>query len=853
MSTAYRFLLSGIAGLWAAPWAAAQEASGAPAQPPPERIVVAGEAERGTVIGDVVPDVTFDAGDISALGSTSLGELIDDLAPEVGGAATGDDPPVILLNGQRIASFNEIRGFPSEAVVRVEVLPEEVALAYGYSADRRVVNIVLETRFTALTLGTRAFFRTAGAGERFHQTGGYLRIRGDHRWGLEALLEVSNPILESDRDLIPGESRYSLDGNVFPGEGSDEIDPDLSALVGEPVVSAAFPAGAGAVAPSLADFRSTANIPGSTNQQRYNALHGKSERLDVSGSYNRPLGPRTQGGVSLALDLRESNAPIGLPEYDLVLPAANTYSPFSQDVRLYRLTDAFGAMQSQSETNEAELGASLRYVDDIWQVTLTANAKRRERTSEGQRSPDTSELQARIDADDPSVNPFSDLSELLTPSVEYTRSTTTDANLNLTANRTLLELPSGDLTTSLTLAHDHTERQGQSQQADRDERSELARGVTRLRGSLDVPVVASWWYVPLIERLSLNLRYEAKSYSDFGDLSGYRAGFNWSVIEGVRLSGSVETDEFAPSIGQLGDPLTITPNRTLYDYVNGESILVTRFDGGNPDLVASQRDRFRLGARLEPFQEMRLSLRADYTDSKVNDPARGLPTPTAAVEAAFPDRFVRGSAGRLVSFDNRPVNFDRSDWRELRWGVNYTKEIFASTVEGDDADAESDPVGRFYTSLNHRWRLEDRLVIRPELPDLDFLNGAPIGSRGGRPEHALYLRAGYSSGGVGARVDLDWRSGSEVDAGSAASAGDLTFSELTTVRTRFFYNVDQQSSLARHAAWLEGGRFALTVHNLFDEKPRVRNALGETPISYQPDELDAGGRTIEIEFRKQFS
>lgn len=57
----------------------------------------------------------------------------------------------------------------------------------------------------------------------------------------------------------------------------------------------------------------------------------------------------------------------------------------------------------------------------------------------------------------------------------------------------------------------------------------------------------------------------------------------------------------------------------------------------------------------------------------------------------------------------------------------------------------------------------------------------------------------------------------------------------------------------KHAAWLEGGRFALTVHNLFDEKPQVTNARGDTPISYQPDEIDAGGRTIEIGFRKQLS
>lgn len=42
------------------------------------------------------------------------------------------------------------------------------------------------------------------------------------------------------------------------------------------------------------------------------------------------------------------------------------------------------------------------------------------------------------------------------------------------------------------------------------------------------------------------------------------------------------------------------------------------------------------------------------------------------------------------------------------------------------------------------------------------------------------------------------------------------------------------------------------VNNLFDAKPKVRNALGEVPFSYQPDLLDPLGRTIEISFRKLF-
>jgi hypothetical protein len=42
------------------------------------------------------------------------------------------------------------------------------------------------------------------------------------------------------------------------------------------------------------------------------------------------------------------------------------------------------------------------------------------------------------------------------------------------------------------------------------------------------------------------------------------------------------------------------------------------------------------------------------------------------------------------------------------------------------------------------------------------------------------------------------------------------------------------------------------VDNVFDEKQRVRDAAGLTPVNYQPDLLDPQGRTIRISLRKLF-
>ena len=43
-----------------------------------------------------------------------------------------------------------------------------------------------------------------------------------------------------------------------------------------------------------------------------------------------------------------------------------------------------------------------------------------------------------------------------------------------------------------------------------------------------------------------------------------------------------------------------------------------------------------------------------------------------------------------------------------------------------------------------------------------------------------------------------------------------------------------------------------TVSNIFDAKPRVRNAAGDVPLTYQADLLDPLGRTVGITIRKLF-
>ena len=135
------------------------------------------------------------------------------------------------------------------------------------------------------------------------------------------------------------------------------------------------------------------------------------------------------------------------------------------------------------------------------------------------------------------------------------------------------------------------------------------------------------------------------------------------------------------------------------------------------------------------------------------------------------------------------------------------------------------------------------------MPKIDYLDGEAVGSTGGRPRNEVQAQAGYFNNGLGARLEANWRQGTRVD---SVDGEDLEFSPLATFDLRLFANLGQKPELVLKHPWLRGSSVRFEVNNIFDAKPRVRNAAGVTPFTYQPDLLDPMGRTISISFRKLF-
>jgi hypothetical protein len=752
-----------------------------------EEIVVTGQRPRGSVLGDIPPERTFDSRDVRATGATNINELLDALAPEIGSArGRKGGRPVLLLNGQRISSFREMRDIPTEAIQRVEVLPEEVALKYGYRADQRVVNIVLRQRFRSTVAQVEGNAATEGgyAGGEGDLT--RLMIQRDGRTTLNLHAETNGMLTEAERDIALG----------------DAVDADVREFR--------------SLLPSRRQLRGSATI----NRQVFG---------DVSGTLNAEI------------EHNEGRSLIGLGE-TLVEP-----------------------LRRETRNDSAHLGSVLNGTRSGWRWSLTGNADLvRDVTGT-----DRDDLEFRRDR---------------------ARTTRTSGDLTATANGKLLTLPAGNATTTLRVGADIVHLDGERRRLEVSTSNDLGRTRGNAAVNVDVPIARRNRALSGLGNLTLNANAEIEQLSDFGTLTTLGAGANWSPVERLNLITSWTREDGAPSIQQLGDPVLETPGTRIFDFTTGETVLATVVTGGNPDLLSDRRTVFKFGGNWQPVEKIDLRLRADYVRSSLDNPVSGL-SATPALEAAFPGRFVRDGSGQLVSADLRPVNFDSARRDTLRLGIDFSKPLksrrppqslidqfrrqpragapptTAPAREGEPPAEAAAPReggrgfgrgggrfgggnrGRLQFSLTDTISLVDRVTIRPGLPGIDYLGGEAVGQSGGRARHEVEARAGWSNNGLGARLSANWRSGTEV----RGLTGDaLRFSPLATFDLRLFANLGEQFGLVQKHPWLRGSSVRFEVDNLFNARPRVRDAAGQVPLNYQPDLLDPLGRTIMISFRKLF-
>jgi iron complex outermembrane receptor protein len=922
-------LLAGLALSLAATTSALAQTAAAPHPAPTtaaakavtvKELEIVGERanEVSGAAGDIKPDLQLTPEDVAAYGVSTITDLIDQLNPEIGGnSGRGGEGPAILINGRRISGFNEVRNIPTEAIQRVDILPEEAALTYGFSANQRVVNIVLKSSFGAqmVDLGGGASF--AGGGASYQAETSTTRIAGERRFNLSLKYNRQDALTESDRNVTP--------------------------LATDPTLNLAG---------------------GAADQRPYRTLQGKTDKTSLNAVYTQPIFAGIKATVNGTLETSDSDSLRGLPDVNLTIPT--TGGPVTTD----RFVTAFGPLAQDSRSWTGHLGVAFNRDVAKWRLALTGAYDHSDSRNENDADLNATALQSAITAGTLIVTPSGPIpATLLTLRPEDSGQSKSDTgNLTFVASGAVLNVPAGQVRTSFRAGASTSSFSSDSMRAGLSQGADFSRTMGSLQASIDLPLTSrSKKVFGALGDISLNTHFELEQVSDFGALQTIGYGVHWTPWKGLSILANQLHDEGAPTQQQLGGAILTTPGARLFDYVTGQTVDVTQISGGNPDLKKDDRNRTSVRVTWQPMQSQQLIIRADYNRIRYKNPITSFPAVTAQVEEAFPDRFVRDADGDLTQVDLRPVNFARQNVTSLKWGFDYSRPIgpkgqperptgvaaqlrqvlprgaagggrpgAGGTGAGGQRGAQGAPMqrpggaafggpppegamvageggaagapgatpggeggmggppgggapgggfggggfagggpggmgggpgggmgggrgggggqdGRLRIAVFQTIYFDNEYLLAPGGPLLDFLNGASLGAGGGQPHQEIQAQINAAERGFGVELSANYKSGSTVRGGIGGASDDLDFSGVFKVNARLFADLNQRKELIEKAPWLKGSRITVSVSNLFNQRVEVKDASGLTPYSFQPAFIDPLGRTWRISFRKLFS
>ncbi|MEA3081208.1 MAG: hypothetical protein QOD54_876 [Sphingomonadales bacterium] len=780
-----------------------------------EEIVVTGARARGSVTGDIPPENTLDARDVRATGATSISELLDALAPQIGSSrGRGGEAPVLLLDGLRISGFRELRDIPTEAIQRVEILPEEVALKYGYRADQKVVNIVLRQRFRSTTAQVAGGVATDG---------GYATGNAD-----------------VTRFLVQKAGRTTLNLHASHNNMLTEAE-RIDQLTQSP------PPGA-LVEPA----------PGARS------LVGRNTDVRGSATFNRTVFGNVSGTLNTELEHSEGRSLIGLNP-SLLEPLARTTDANSAHLggvlngttksqwrwtvtsnadldvnrtRSDRDDASFPTDRSRSTTTSADLkgtanGKLFKLPAGDASTTLTVagstvhlDSNRSRLGASSSNSLSRTEGEAAFNLDLPISRKNRDFSAL--------------GNLTLNANAEVDQLSDfGTLTTI-----------GAGANFSPLNRLSFIASWTREEGPptinqlgdpvLDTPgsrifdfTTGQTVLVDAVTGGNPNLKSDLRHV--------VKLGANWQPFAKTDLR--LRADFVHQTIDRPISNISVTqaiesafPDRFVRD-ATGQLV---RVDLTPVNFDSSRSDALRIGFDFsKPLKSKRPSQAViDQLRAQFGFGGRGAQT------GAQP-----GTQGAAPPPAPSPEGGARPEGDRGGGGFGGGRGGGGGGFFGGGGGGGGGSRGRLQFSLTDTITFVDKVRITPGGPELDYLHGEAAGSSGGTPRHNVQAQAGWSNNGLGARLGANWRSGTTV---TTLTGVVLRFSPVGTFNLRLFANPGDIPAVAVKHPWLRGTQFRMDVTNIFNSRPQVHDAAGNVPLNYQPGLLDPIGRTVMVTFRKLF-
>ena len=666
-------------------------------------IVVTGERPRGSVAGDIAPELTLNPADVRALGVSNVTELLAELAPQLA-SGRGDGPPVVLLEGRRISGFREIATLPAEAIARVEILPEETALKFGFPANQKVVNIVLRQRFRAFTLEADGRAATGGGGFNAEGEFDFLRIHRNGRFNINAEYESTDRLLESQRGvissvgqpeartLLPARQQFKLNATLnrnFANDLSATLNGELTtdatqALFGQPAaVQSPLERSAGTQTGYAA-----ASVNGMLAKWRW-TFTANYTRIDSKTLIDRLSGPTT-----VAADLARSASDVGIADFTI------SGTPLKLSAGDVSATAKIGTQFSSFQAS------SLRAA-----VATTGGVTRN--IGNGQISVDVPLTSRRRGV----LSAIGDLSLNANAAAQRLSDYGTLTTIGYGANWSPLK--------GVSILASYTDDDGapSPQQIGNPvvaqtgvQFFDFVRGenvtVTQISGGNPALLKsnAKTW------KLGVNLKPFAKP-----DISLQADYVRTRTTNGVAALPPASLASQAAFAGR---------------YIRDAAGVLTSVDARAVNFASADRSQLRWGINF-------------------SKPLKTSQSQIDAMRALFRERFPNGP----------PPGFGQGGGGGQSGGPPGGGRGFGGGGFGGGPGGGG---GRLTLAVYHTIHFTDRVTLLSGLPAIDLLNGGVIGTGGGQPRHEIDVQAGVAKNGFGLRVNGNWQSATRVDGATAA-------------------------------------------------------------------------------------
>lgn len=139
----------------------------------------------------------YNTKNIDNLAAMTIGEVITRLERRNGGR-----PFSVIVNGRRLADISDLEDIPPEALASVDILPNSSAGRYGYSAENKVLNLVLKKNFASLTTDAGLRVPTERGGDGANTAFRYVKIRNEKRFNAALSGQATEALQARDRENL---------------------------------------------------------------------------------------------------------------------------------------------------------------------------------------------------------------------------------------------------------------------------------------------------------------------------------------------------------------------------------------------------------------------------------------------------------------------------------------------------------------------------------------------------------------------------------------------------------------------------------------------------------------------------